>query len=44
MQSSAGAATIAIAVTLIGNVDVVIVKHYFSAADAGLYSAASLGG
>ncbi len=44
VQSSAGAATIAIAVTLIGNVDVVMVKHYFSAADAGLYSAASLGG
>jgi O-antigen/teichoic acid export membrane protein len=43
-QSSAGAATIAIAVTLIGNVDVVMVKHYFSAAEAGLYSAASLGG
>jgi len=44
VQSSAGAATIAIALALIGNVDVVIVKHYFSAADAGLYSIASLGG
>jgi O-antigen/teichoic acid export membrane protein len=44
VQSSAGAATIAIAVTLIGTVDVVIVKHYFGAADAGLYSAAAQGG
>jgi O-antigen/teichoic acid export membrane protein len=44
VQSSAGAATIAIAIALIGNVDVVIVKHYFSAAEAGLYSIASLGG
>jgi O-antigen/teichoic acid export membrane protein len=44
VQSSAGAATAAIAVTLIGTVDVVIVKHYFGAADAGLYSAASQGG
>lgn len=29
-------------ITLISNIDVVLVKHYFSAADAGYYSAASL--
>jgi O-antigen/teichoic acid export membrane protein len=42
--SSSGAATAAIAITLIGNVDVVIVKHYFDPSAAGLYSAASQGG
>ncbi|MCX9011235.1 MAG: oligosaccharide flippase family protein [Candidatus Methanoperedens sp.] len=29
-------------ITLISNIDVVLVKHYFSAADTGYYSAASL--
>ncbi len=29
-------------ITLISNIDVMIVKHYFNAADAGYYSAASL--
>jgi O-antigen/teichoic acid export membrane protein len=42
--SGAGSAALTIATTLIGSVDVVLVKHYFSATDAGLYSAAALGG
>ena len=42
--SGAGAAALTISITLIGSVDVVLVKHFFSATDAGLYSAASLGG
>jgi O-antigen/teichoic acid export membrane protein len=44
VQSSAGAASVAIALALVGTVDVVIVKHYFGAADAGLYAAAAQGG
>jgi O-antigen/teichoic acid export membrane protein len=42
--SGAGAASLTIAATLIGTGDVLLVKHYFDAAQAGLYSAASLGG
>jgi O-antigen/teichoic acid export membrane protein len=39
--SGVGAAAATIAMTLIGNVDVIIVKHSFNASDAGLYAAAS---
>jgi O-antigen/teichoic acid export membrane protein len=42
--SASGAAAVTIATTLIGTVDVILVKHYFSAHEAGLYSAAALGG
>ncbi|MBV8656138.1 MAG: oligosaccharide flippase family protein [Candidatus Eremiobacteraeota bacterium] len=42
--SGLGAAAITITMTLVGNVDVVLVKHFFDASQAGLYSAASLGG
>ncbi len=39
-----GSMAAACAVTLIGNVDVIIVKHKFPAFEAGIYGAASLGG
>ena len=39
-----GAAASAIATVVMGSADVILVKHYFNAHDAGLYSAASLGG
>lgn len=39
-----GSAAAACAATLIGNVDVIIVKHKFPAFEAGIYGAASLGG
>ncbi len=42
--SGVGAAALTIVVTLVGNVDVILVKHFFDAAQAGLYSAAALGG
>ncbi|MBV8149729.1 MAG: oligosaccharide flippase family protein [Candidatus Eremiobacteraeota bacterium] len=42
--SGIAAAAVTVTVTLVGNVDVLVVKHFFSAAQAGLYSAAALGG
>ncbi|MHB8140110.1 MAG: MATE family efflux transporter [Vulcanimicrobiaceae bacterium] len=42
--TTGGAAALTVALTLMGSGDVVLVKHYFSADQAGLYSAASLGG
>lgn len=39
-----GSTAAACAATLIGNVDVIIVKHKFPAFEAGIYSAAALGG
>ena len=39
-----GSAASAIAAVVMGSADVILVKHYFNAHDAGLYSAASLGG
>jgi O-antigen/teichoic acid export membrane protein len=42
--SGVGAAAIMISMTLVGNVDVLVVKHFFNPGQAGLYSAASLGG
>ncbi len=44
LNAGAGAAAATIAMALMGSADVVLVKHYFNAQDAGLYSAASLGG
>jgi O-antigen/teichoic acid export membrane protein len=43
-RCAAAAASMTLATTLIGSVDVVLVKHYFSAYEAGLYAAAALGG
>jgi O-antigen/teichoic acid export membrane protein len=43
-RSATAAASATLAVTLIGSVDVVLVKHFFSSYEAGLYSAAALGG
>jgi O-antigen/teichoic acid export membrane protein len=42
--SGAGAGAMIVATTCIGSVDVVLVKHFFPAGDAGLYAAAALGG
>ena len=42
--SSMGAAAMIVATNCMGSLDVVLVRHFFSARDAGLYSAASLGG
>lgn len=42
--SGAGAATATIASTLMSSGDTVLVKHFFTAADAGIYGAAALGG
>ncbi len=39
-----GSAASAIAGVVMGSADVILVKHYFNAHDAGLYAAASLGG
>ncbi len=39
-----GSAASAIAGVVMGSADVILVKHYFNARDAGLYAAASLGG
>jgi O-antigen/teichoic acid export membrane protein len=44
INAGAGAAAATIAVTLMGSADVVLVKHFFSEHQAGLYAAASLGG
>jgi O-antigen/teichoic acid export membrane protein len=44
MVTVAGAASLAFTSVVISFADVLIVKHYFSAQEAGLYSAASLGG
>ncbi len=43
-RSTAAAASVTLATTLIGTLDVVLVKHFFNGYDAGLYSAAALGG
>ncbi|HET9030966.1 MAG TPA: hypothetical protein VFN49_12405 [Candidatus Aquilonibacter sp.] len=40
--TTAGAASLMLTVTFIGTMDVVVVKHFFSTTDAGLYSAISL--
>lgn len=42
--SIAGAASLTIATTVIGFADVLVVKHFFSAHEAGLYAVASLAG
>jgi O-antigen/teichoic acid export membrane protein len=42
--SGLGAAAVTLAGALIGSADVVLVKHYFDADQAGIYSAASLAG
>jgi O-antigen/teichoic acid export membrane protein len=42
--TTAGAAALTITTAIIGYADVVLVKHFFQPHDAGLYSAASLGG
>lgn len=42
--AGAAAAALTIATTLIGSLDVVLVKHYFDPSQAGIYSAASLVG
>jgi O-antigen/teichoic acid export membrane protein len=42
--SGVGAAAITIAAALMGSADVILIKHYFDANQAGIYSAASLGG
>ena len=42
--SGLGAAAVTLAGALIGSADVVLVKHYFNADQAGIYSAASLAG
>jgi len=44
LNAGAGAAAATIAMALMGSADVVLVKHFFTAQDAGLYAAASLGG
>jgi O-antigen/teichoic acid export membrane protein len=44
LATTGGAACIAVTTAVMGFADVIIVKHFFSANDAGLYSAASLSG
>lgn len=44
IQTTWGAAALAATSAIIGFADVVLVKHFFPAHEAGLYSAASLGG
>lgn len=44
LATTGGAASISIAMALIGSADVVLVRHSFGAHEAGLYSAASLSG
>jgi O-antigen/teichoic acid export membrane protein len=44
LNAGAGAAAATIALALMGSADVILVKHYFSEHQAGLYAAASLGG
>ena len=42
--SGVGSAAITLAGALIGSADVILIKHFFDANQAGIYSAASLGG
>ena len=42
--ASGGAAALTICTTLLGSLDVVLVKHYFDSSQAGIYSIASLAG
>lgn len=42
--AGAGSVALTVAIAILANVDVVIVKHAFGAQQAGIYSAASLGG
>jgi O-antigen/teichoic acid export membrane protein len=42
--SIAGSAALMLAITTLSQMDVVVVKHSFSSTEAGIYSAASLGG
>jgi O-antigen/teichoic acid export membrane protein len=44
LATTGGAASLATTMAVMGFADVVIVKHFFDATQAGLYSAASLGG
>lgn len=44
VASSAGVAAMIVATTCFGSVDVLLVKRFFSPADAGLYAGAALGG
>lgn len=44
MKTSGGSATVIVATTLLGSLDVLFVKHFFDPTSAGLYSAAALGG
>jgi O-antigen/teichoic acid export membrane protein len=43
-HATAGSAALAVSASLFGKIDVVIVKHAFDATQAGIYSAAALGG
>jgi O-antigen/teichoic acid export membrane protein len=42
--AGAGSVALTVAISILGNVDVIVVKHAFDAHQAGIYSAASLGG
>jgi O-antigen/teichoic acid export membrane protein len=42
--SGVGAAAITLAAALMGSADVILIKHFFDAHQAGIYAAASLGG
>ena len=42
--AGAGSVALTVAIAILGNVDVIVVKHAFDAHQAGIYSAASLGG
>ncbi len=44
LQTTGSAAACAVAVAILSSIDVVLVKHYFSPSQAGIYSAASLAG
>lgn len=44
LNAGAGAAAATVAIALMGSADVVLVKHFFEPHEAGIYSAASLGG
>lgn len=44
LQATWGAASLAVTTSIIGFADVVLVKHFFTPHETGLYSAASLGG
>ncbi len=43
-SSTLGAGALMLATTVVGSVDVLVVKHFFDAHEAGLYAAAALGG